>query len=157
MTAMVERLDGYGRGGWIAAMVLGFVLFWPVGLAILFYMIWSGRMSCGYNSTWGGNPEARWQRKMDKMQMKMERWTEMRQRFWGGNGGGQGFAPTGNRAFDEYRTETIRRLEDEAREFKDFLERLRHAKDKAEFDQFMAERRNAPPARTEEENTPRQG
>lgn len=88
MTAMVERLDGYGRGGWIAAMVLGFVLFWPVGLAILFYMIWSGRMSCGYNSTWGGNPEARWQRKMDKMQMKMERWNEMRQRFWGGNGGG---------------------------------------------------------------------
>ena len=157
MTAMVERLDGYGRGGWIAAMVLGFVLAWPVGLAILFYMIWSGRMSCGYNSTWGGNPEARWQRKMDKMQMKMERWNEMRQSFWGGNGGGQGFAPTGNRAFDEYRTETIRRLEDEAREFKDFLERLRHAKDKAEFDQFMAERRNAPPARTEEENTPRQG
>lgn len=157
MTAMVERLDGYGRGGWIAAMVLGFVLFWPVGLAILFYMIWSGRMSCGYNSTWGGNPEARWQRKMDKMQMKMERWNEMRQRFWGGNGGGQTFAPTGNRAFDEYRTETIRRLEDEAREFKDFLERLRHAKDKAEFDQFMAERRNAPPERTEEEHSPQQG
>ncbi len=157
MTAMVERLDGYGRGGWIAAMVLGFVLFWPVGLAILFYMIWSGRMSCGYNSTWGGNPEARWQRKMDKMQMKMERWNEMRQRFWGGNGGGQGFAPTGNRAFDEYRSETIRRLEDEAREFKDFLERLRLAKDKAEFDQFMADRRNAPPERTEEDRSPKQG
>ncbi len=144
MTAMVERLDGYGRGGWIAAMVLGFVLFWPVGLAILFYMIWSGRMGCGYNSSWGGNSEARWQRKMDKMQKKMERWNEMRQSFWGGNGGGQGFAPTGNRAFDEYRTETIRRLEDEAREFKDFLERLRHAKDKAEFDQFMQDRKNRP-------------
>ncbi|MCA3611391.1 MAG: DUF2852 domain-containing protein [Methylobacterium sp.] len=144
MTAMVERLDGYGRGGWIAAMVLGFVLFWPVGLAILFYMIWSGRMGCGHNSTWGGNSEARSQRKMDKMQMKMERWNEMRQSFWGGNGGGQGFAPTGNRAFDEYRTETIRRLEDEAREFKDFLERLRHAKDKAEFDQFMQDRKNRP-------------
>ncbi|MCA3599239.1 MAG: DUF2852 domain-containing protein, partial [Methylobacterium sp.] len=51
---------------------------------------------------------------------------------------------TGNRAFDEYRTETIRRLEDEAREFKDFLERLRHAKDKAEFDQFMQDRKNRP-------------
>jgi hypothetical protein len=49
---------------------------------------------------------------------------------------------SGNRAFDEYRTETLRRLEDEQREFRDFLERLRQAKDKAEFDQFMAERRN---------------
>jgi hypothetical protein len=47
---------------------------------------------------------------------------------------------TGNRAFDEYRTETLRRLEEEQREFKEFLDRLRHAKDKTEFDQFMAER-----------------
>ncbi len=49
---------------------------------------------------------------------------------------------SGNRAFDEYRTETLRRLEEEEREFRDFLDRLRMAKDKAEFDQFMAERRN---------------
>lgn len=157
MTAMVERLDGYGRGGWIAAMILGFVLFWPVGLAILFYMIWSGRMGCGYNAGWSGNSEMRWQRKMEKMQMKMDRWNEMRQRFWGGQGGSTGFVPTGNHAFDEYRSETIRRLEDEAREFKDFLERLRHAKDKAEFDQFMADRRNPPPARGDASEAPRQG
>jgi len=52
--------------------------------------------------------------------------------------------PSGNRAFDEYRAETLRRLEDEQREFKDFLDRLRHAKDKAEFDQFMAERGRRP-------------
>jgi Protein of unknown function (DUF2852) len=49
-----------------------------------------------------------------------------------------------NRAFDEYRTGTLKRMEDEQREFRDFLARLRHAKDKAEFDQFMAERRNRP-------------
>ena len=48
---------------------------------------------------------------------------------------------SGNRAFDEYRDETLRRLEDEQKDFRDFLERLRHAKDKAEFDQFMADRR----------------
>ena len=53
-------------------------------------------------------------------------------------------ASSGNRAFDEYRAETLRRLEEEQREFKEFLDRLRHAKDKAEFDQFMAERRNRP-------------
>ena len=48
---------------------------------------------------------------------------------------------SGNRAFDEYRQDTLRRLEEEQREFQDFLARLRMAKDKAEFDQFMAERR----------------
>ena len=54
-----------------------------------------------------------------------------------------GFGPfrsTGNRAFDDYREETLRRLEEEANEFQSFLQRLRLAKDKAEFDQFMAER-----------------
>jgi len=51
---------------------------------------------------------------------------------------------SGNRAFDEYKADTIRRLEEEQREFREFLERLRFAKDKTEFDQFMAERRNRP-------------
>jgi hypothetical protein len=55
-------------------------------------------------------------------------------------------APTsGNRAFDEYRAETLRRLEEEQKEFGSFLDRLRFAKDKAEFDQFMAECRQRPP------------
>jgi hypothetical protein len=49
---------------------------------------------------------------------------------------------SGNRAFDEYRAETLRRLEDEQREFKEFLERLRVAKDRAELDQFLSERSN---------------
>ncbi|RDJ93203.1 DUF2852 domain-containing protein, partial [Lacticaseibacillus rhamnosus] len=40
-----------------------------------------------------------------------------------------------------YREETLRRLEEEQREFQDYLERLRRARDKAEFDGFMAERR----------------
>jgi hypothetical protein len=58
---------------------------------------------------------------------------------------GWGRAPSsGNRAFDEYRSETLRRLEEEQQEFRDFLDRLRFAKDKTEFDQFMAERRNRP-------------
>lgn len=53
---------------------------------------------------------------------------------------------SGNHAFDEYRQDTLHRLEEEQKEFKDFVERLRQAKDKAEFDQFMAERRRpAPP------------
>ena len=51
---------------------------------------------------------------------------------------------SGNRAFDEYRTETLRRLKEEQRKFQGFLARLRMAKDKAEFDQFMAELRARP-------------
>jgi hypothetical protein len=80
---------------------------------------------------------------MDRMQRKMD-W--MRSRVSGGPWNGPwNYAPSsGNRAFDEYRTETLRRLEDEQREFREFLDRLRVAKDKTEFDAFMAERRNRP-------------
>jgi hypothetical protein len=56
--------------------------------------------------------------------------------WWGGP------PSSGNRAFDDYRAETLKRLEEEQREFRNFLDRLRFAKDKTEFDQFMAERRN---------------
>lgn len=47
---------------------------------------------------------------------------------------------SGNSAFDTYKTETLRRLEEEQGNFEAFLERLREAKDKAEFDQFMDDR-----------------
>ena len=50
-------------------------------------------------------------------------------------------------AFDEYRADTLRRLEREQGEFQEFVEHLSAAKDKAEFDQFIAERR-APPQRS---------
>ena len=85
----------------------------------------------------------RWERKMARMQDKMERmWARMdrvRSRSdWFGP------ASSGNRAFDDYRSETLKRLEDEQREFKEFLARLRFAKDRAEFDQFMADRRQRP-------------
>lgn len=40
-------MDERGKGAWIAAMILGFIFFWPVGLALLAYMIWSKRMFNG--------------------------------------------------------------------------------------------------------------
>jgi hypothetical protein len=122
---------------WIVLLILGFIVWWPVGLAILAFTFWSKNMGCH-----GGD---RWQRKMERMEDKVGRMREKMERFGGSFGGGGGWgAPrsSGNHAFDEYRTETLRRLEDEQREFRDFLERLRFAKDKQEFDQFMAERRN---------------
>ena len=58
----------------------------------------------------------------------------------------RGAYSSGNKAFDDYRESTLKRLEEEEREFRSFLERLRQAKDKSEFDQFMTERRDRPAA-----------
>ena len=104
-----DWLDERGRPAWLVAMVIGFVIVWPLGLAILLYMIWSGRMGC-------------------------------KKRGWRRRQGFAGSGPTGNSAFDEYREETLKRLEEEQTAFVSFLDRLRKAKDKAEFDQFMADR-----------------
>src|SRR6478752_6890439 len=131
MTGVVATLDDYGKPAWIAVMVAGFILFWPVGLAILAYLLWSGRMGCG-----GRNGDlSRWQQRWaDRWDRKVERFgREFR-----------GLASTGNAAFDDDREETLRRLEEEQREFREFLERLRKAKDKSEFDQFMADRGRRP-------------
>lgn len=52
------------------------------------------------------------------------------------------FKSSGNTAFDAYKSETLRRLEDEQENFESFLQRLRESKDKSEFDQFMDDRAN---------------
>ncbi|MGH6864704.1 MAG: DUF2852 domain-containing protein [Methyloceanibacter sp.] len=113
---LVATLDEYGKPAWITAMIVGFIVWWPIGLGVLAYLIWSGRMGCENKRAWG------------------EYLTSEVRRF-----GGR-FGSTGNHAFDDYREATLRRLEEEASEFQAFLKRLRHAKDKAEFDQFMSER-----------------
>jgi hypothetical protein len=131
---LAARMDEYGRPGWIALTILAFCLYWPVGLAILAYLFWSGRMGCWKHERrdrWGGH-RGGW-----------EQMTEAADRWFGG---ARRAPSSGNWAFDEYRAETIRRLEDEQREFLDFLQRLRRAKDKAEFDEFLAERRRRPDA-----------
>ncbi|QFU07946.1 hypothetical protein PARPLA_02466 [Rhodobacteraceae bacterium THAF1] len=103
-------LDQRGRFAWIAAMVAGFIFVWPVGLALLGYMVWQNKFSLGRSGSCGMRKSA------------------MRQ------------TPTGNAAFDAYRADTLRRLEEEQAAFEDFLKRLREARDKAEFDQFMEDR-----------------
>jgi hypothetical protein len=119
---IVAKLDELGRPAWIALTILGFVIWWPVGLATLAFIIGSGRMSC-----WKGGGMSRWHGGGEHMRNAGTWWQPSRS--------------SGNRAFDEYRSETLQRLEEEQREFREFLARLRMAKDKAEFDQFMAERR----------------
>jgi hypothetical protein len=127
---IVSKLDELGTGAWIALNIIGFMVWWPLGLGLLAFTIGSGRMSC-----WNRNSMTRWQDKIDRMQSKVDRMRDVGGGWWGET------PSSGNRAFDEYRTETLRRLEEEQREFKEFLQRLRQAKDKAEFDMFMAERR----------------
>ena len=122
---------------WVAAMVLGFIFWWPVGLTLLFLGIWGKRMAFGGCGGWQGRNNGWYP------QGGPPPWANWKG-FWGG--GDQPPRSSGNHAFDEYRAETLRRLEDEQKEFASFLERLRFAKDKAEFDQFMNERRNHPPA-----------
>ena len=135
---IAEKLDELGKPAWIALMILSFIVFWPVGLAVLAFLIWSGRMGCGHYASYD-----RWQHKMTRMQEKVDRMRERGPRHGGGLGSWGGGTPSsGNRAFDEYRSETLRRLEEEQQEFRDFLDRLRFAKDKTEFDAFMNERRN---------------
>ena len=144
-TADANRWGPYERPGttyemrspWrIALIVLGFIVWWPVGLALLFFTLGSRKMGC-----WDHGD--RFANKMERMQYKMER---MRGRMERRGFSGFGFGPpsSGNRAFDEYRVETLRRLEEEQVEFKNFLDRLRHAKDKEEFDAFMAQHRPRP-------------
>jgi hypothetical protein len=149
---LVDRIDDFGRVGWIAITVLSFVMFWPVGLVLLGFLYGSGRMGCWHHNSNNWDSD-RWQRKADRMQRGFERMQQGMERMqaaaerFRGAWQTKGAQPSGyqnssgNRAFDEYRAETLRRLEDEQREFLEFLDRLRHAKDKAEFDEFMAERR----------------
>ncbi|WP_158743937.1 DUF2852 domain-containing protein [Acidisphaera sp. L21] len=131
MAFSASRLDEIGRPAWIAITIATFWLWWPLGLAVLAYCAFGRRRGRGMN-------RGQW------------RFPDMMGRC------ASGFSyapPSGNRAFDEYRSETLRRLEDEQKEFVEYLDRLRQARDKQEFDQFMADRRQRP-ARTEDFNQP---
>lgn len=118
-----DWLDAKGKWAWIAAMILGFIFFWPVGLALLAYMIWGKKMfarSCGHRRAHGHDHDHHWGRHAMRAAQ-----------------------PTGNRAFDSYKAETLRRLEEEQEAFEAFLQRLRTSKDKTEFDAFMEDRARA--------------
>ena len=106
-SACENWMDRRGKGAWIAAMILGFIFFWPLGLALLFYMIWSDRMFSKSHSC-----------SRSKSFYRRD-------------------ASSGNAAFDAYKADTLRRLEEEQQQFEAFMDRLRAAKDQSEFDEFM--------------------
>ncbi len=123
----------------VIAMVLGFIVFWPIGLAILGWKMWQKKS--GYHG--------------DIFSFGREKWAN-RARWgarWGfaanpafGFGGRTG--STGNRAFDDWRAGELARLEEEyqrlaaaEREFAEYIDNLRRARDREEFERFMNERR----------------
>lgn len=116
-------MDARGRKAWIAAMILGFMFVWPVGIALVAYLTLTNR----------------WSKSMFKSRTCMSRadqsWSAMR-----------AGRPSGNTAFDAYKADTIKRLQDEQDAFEAFLQRLRDAKDKSEFDAFMDDRAKGVPA-----------
>ena len=116
----------------LVAMILGFVFFWPIGLAILVFKL------CGGHFPYFAGPQG-------------EHWASWSCGPWGGSyAGSYGWhgSRSGNEAFEEYRRATLERLEaerrklaEEERAFADFLRELRRARDREEFDRFMQSRR----------------
>lgn len=157
---VVAKMDELGRPFWIVVMILGFVFFWPVGLAVLAYLIWSRRM-CHMHHGWDRETREEWRARKQEWKDRKREWRD----YWRGQRdelrsrgremademhedwfrGRRASRPSGNAAFDDYKAETLKRLEEEQDDFTEFLDRLRKSKDQAEFDQFMADRRRRTP------------
>ena len=112
----------------IAMMIVGFMIYWPLGLAMIGYILWGDRL--------------------DLFKRDVNETTD---RFFGGlkRRGPAGFAAgrTGNVAFDDWREAELSRLDAERRrlhevstEFESYARELRRAKDQDEFDRFMRDR-----------------
>ena len=130
----------------IALMVIGFMVFWPLGLAMLAYIIWGDRLD-GFKRDVNRATDgvfAGCRRASYKATRAMAR-------------------RTGNVAFDDWREKELERLDEERRkldemrdEFDAYARELRRAKDQDEFDRFMANR-NKPTAPTVTPNNGKSG
>jgi hypothetical protein len=110
----------------ILLTILGFMLFWPLGLVMLAFIFWGGH-------------SYRWREHLHGMRQE---WA----RGWG-ECGPRGYSRSGNSAFDDYREREMRRLDEERRkldeerrEFDGYVRNLRRARDQEEFDRFRRER-----------------
>jgi len=114
----MKRARRCKKSGWtplgIAAMVLGFIVAWPLGLAVLAYILWGGRIDDLVN------------RAVDSIKGATRRTP----------------SSSGNAAFDEYKAATLADLEQRQAEFDEYVEQLRHARDREEFEHFMNSKKN---------------
>lgn len=117
----------------IAMMVIGFMIFWPLGLAMIAYILYGDRLktfksgmnrsTTSYRNKCGHQKRSRFSR-----------------------------APSGNTAFDKWREEEMDRLrgereklEEMRREFDAHVNELRNSKDQKEFERFMKDRESSRP------------
>lgn len=125
----------------VVLMILGFVFFWPLGLVVLAYILWGEKF--------GGSAD-----RAQAWMNKQKAWANgpCGPRAWHrqGNGFGFGNVSSGNAAFDDYRAEQLRRLEEERKRldeevdaFHEYLRNLHMARDREEFDRFMRDRRSS--------------
>ena len=145
------RCQGRGsRASWhpveLIAMVLGFMMFWPIGLAILALKMWQRKT--GESGDLAGVARTAYAR--------TEGFAQDMARNWGRNGpvwqgrpaaAGTGFGRTGNTAFDDWRASELAKLEEQRRklveserEFAEHIDGLRRARDREEFERFMQAR-----------------
>ncbi|WP_420960497.1 DUF2852 domain-containing protein [Brucella sp. IR073] len=115
----------------IALMIIGFVVWWPLGLTMLVYILWGDRLE-GFKSDVNNATDG------------------LFKNFHNACPRGGAFSSSGNAAFDDWRQKELDRLAEERRkldearaEFEAYAREVRRAKDKEEFDRFMTERRNA--------------
>lgn len=113
----------------IVLMIIGFAVAWPLGLLMLAYILWGHRIP-QVNEHFGTSQRQGWCGPRGWRQ-RSEGWTSR----------------SGNAAFDDYRDAELRRLDEERRrleeeraEFERYAQDLRRARDKEEFDRFMANR-----------------
>ncbi len=131
------RLAHFGPLPWLAlGAVIGIAMFGMHGIGSILLLLfavgflakrfyrWQAMANGQPIPAWANGCGGRWSRKWEQRQANSTPYA----------------APSGNTAFDAYRAEMLRRLEQDHLDFQSFLDRLRQAKDKAEFDQFMAER-----------------
>ena len=112
----------------IAMMIIGFMIFWPLGVAMIAYIIWGDRLDQFKSDVNNATEKASCMFKRSESSFKSH-------------------SRTGNVAFDDWREAELKRLHEERMkldamraEFDDYARELRRAKDEAEFKGFMAER-----------------
>ena len=124
------------RGRWsalnIVLMIVGFAVFWPLGLAMLAWIVWGDEIG----------------RKTEEFKGQFKSFSDRASGFRG-PAAGSWSRDTGNVALDEYRAQEMKRLDEERRkldemrgEFETFVKELRRVKDQEDFDRFMQGFRN---------------
>ena len=108
---MIDFIDNEGTSGWFTLTVVAFWIAWPCGAAVVAFLAFSGRLNLWWN----------------ERSFTVGRWSNARDTYppsaWGG------FTPSRARANDNRGNCRMPETEQEHREFRLYLERLRGTRD----------------------------